>query len=312
MVLTGQTHRQRRRGLGPGWEGCPRGMWSQRPGACLSPGLSGKPSLLSPQGPVVTSGQNLTLQCRSDVGYARFTLSKEGGQDLPQRPARRAQGRLSQANFPLGPVGAVHGGRYRCYGGHSLSSVWSASSDPLELVVAGEGPAGQSGARLCTGPTGEPRGVMLGPGGGSQGGGSETGWGRGRLEKQTALRVQRGRGVPLRTRAGPGPPLPLCRTAQRQTVPLGAAGPLGGLRGERDPAVSVGRQDGHLPSVPGGGSPSAPESVCPGPRRVVPGRVFLESCELGPRGHLQVLPRAQHRAPPAVTGQRAPGAAGLR
>nr|CAI9697852.1 unnamed protein product [Rangifer tarandus platyrhynchus] len=100
-------------------------------------GLSGKPSLLIPQGPVVTSGQNLTLQCRSDMGYARFALSKEGGQDLPQRPARRVQGGLSQADFPLGPVGTVHGGRYRCYGGHGLSSEWSAPSDPLELLVAG-------------------------------------------------------------------------------------------------------------------------------------------------------------------------------
>uniref|UniRef100_A0A452DRX6 Ig-like domain-containing protein n=1 Tax=Capra hircus TaxID=9925 RepID=A0A452DRX6_CAPHI len=76
--------------------------------------------------------RNLTLQCRSDVGYARFTLSKEGGQDLPQRPARRLQ-----ADFPLGPVGTVHGGRYRCYGGHGLSSEWSAPSEPLELLVAG-------------------------------------------------------------------------------------------------------------------------------------------------------------------------------
>ncbi|XP_060996304.1 leukocyte immunoglobulin-like receptor subfamily A member 6 isoform X1 [Dama dama] len=108
----------------------------------LVSGLSGKPSLLTPQGPVVTSGQNLTLQCHSDVGYARFALSKEGGRDLPQRPARRAQGGLSQADFPLGPVGTVHGGRYRCYGGHGLSSEWSAPSDPLELLVAGEGPAG--------------------------------------------------------------------------------------------------------------------------------------------------------------------------
>nr|CAI9689392.1 unnamed protein product [Rangifer tarandus platyrhynchus] len=96
--------------------------------------LSGKPSLLTPQGPVVTSGQNLTLQCRCDMGYARFALSKEGGRDLPQRPAWRAQGGLSQADFPLGPVGTVHGGRYRCYGGHGLSSEWSAPSDPLELL----------------------------------------------------------------------------------------------------------------------------------------------------------------------------------
>ncbi|XP_043756243.1 leukocyte immunoglobulin-like receptor subfamily A member 6 isoform X9 [Cervus elaphus] len=114
-------------------------VWSapSDPLELLVSGLSGKPSLLSPQGPVVTSGQNLTLQCRSDAGYARFALSKEGGRDLPQRPARRAQGGLSQANFPLGPVGTVHGGRYRCYGGHGLSSEWSAPSDPLELLVAG-------------------------------------------------------------------------------------------------------------------------------------------------------------------------------
>ncbi|XP_043292956.1 leukocyte immunoglobulin-like receptor subfamily B member 3 isoform X4 [Cervus canadensis] len=114
-------------------------VWSapSDPLELLVSGLSGKPSLLSPQGPVVTSGQNLTLQCRSDAGYTRFALSKEGGRDLPQRPARRAQGGLSQADFPLGPVGTVHGGRYRCYGGHGLSSEWSAPSDPLELLVAG-------------------------------------------------------------------------------------------------------------------------------------------------------------------------------
>ncbi|XP_052512853.1 leukocyte immunoglobulin-like receptor subfamily B member 3 [Budorcas taxicolor] len=103
----------------------------------LVPGLSERPSLLTPQGPVITSGQNLTLQCRSDISYARFALSKEGGQDLPQRPARRPQGGLSQADFPLGPVGTIHGGRYRCYGGHGLSSEWSAPSDPLELLLAG-------------------------------------------------------------------------------------------------------------------------------------------------------------------------------
>ncbi|KAM7232839.1 hypothetical protein CapIbe_014975 [Capra ibex] len=114
-------------------------VWSapSNPLELLVPGLSGKPSLLTPQGPVVTSGQNLTLQCRSDVGYARFALSKEGGQDLPQRPAQRLQAGLSQADFPLGPVGTVHGGRYRCYGGHGLSSEWSAPSEPLELLVAG-------------------------------------------------------------------------------------------------------------------------------------------------------------------------------
>uniref|UniRef100_A0A3Q1LIM9 Ig-like domain-containing protein n=1 Tax=Bos taurus TaxID=9913 RepID=A0A3Q1LIM9_BOVIN len=114
-------------------------VWSapSDPPELLVPGLSGKPSLLTPQGPVITSGQNLTLQCHSDVGYTRFALSKEGGQDLPQRPTQRPQGGLYQADFPLGPVSTVHRGQYRCYGGHGLSSEWSAPSDPLELLVAG-------------------------------------------------------------------------------------------------------------------------------------------------------------------------------
>ncbi|XP_068384081.1 leukocyte immunoglobulin-like receptor subfamily A member 6 isoform X1 [Eschrichtius robustus] len=114
-------------------------VWSapSDPLELLVPGVSGKPSLLTPQGPVVASGQSLTLQYRSDVGYDRFALSQEGGQALPQRPGRQPQAGLSQADFPLGPVTSTHGGRYRCYGGHNLSSEWSAPSDPLDVLVAG-------------------------------------------------------------------------------------------------------------------------------------------------------------------------------
>ncbi|KAM9048725.1 leukocyte immunoglobulin-like receptor subfamily B member 3 [Megaptera novaeangliae] len=119
-------------------------VWSalSDPLELLVPGVSGKPSLLTPPGPVVASGQSLTLQCRSDVGYNRFALSQEGGQALPQRPGRQPQAGLSQADFPLGPVTSTHGGRYQCYGGHNLSSAWSAPSEPLDVLVAGEGPAG--------------------------------------------------------------------------------------------------------------------------------------------------------------------------
>ncbi|TEA35614.1 hypothetical protein DBR06_SOUSAS44410002, partial [Sousa chinensis] len=114
-------------------------VWSapSDPLELLVPGVSGKPSLLTPQGPVVASGQNLTLQCRSDVGYDRFALSQEWRQALPQRPGRQPQAALSQADFPLGPVTNTHAGRYRCYGGHNLSSEWSAPSDPLDILVAG-------------------------------------------------------------------------------------------------------------------------------------------------------------------------------
>ncbi|XP_070258491.1 leukocyte immunoglobulin-like receptor subfamily A member 6 isoform X1 [Myotis yumanensis] len=103
----------------------------------LVPGESGKPSLLSQQGPIVASGQSLTLQCRSDVGHDRFALSKEGGRDLPQSLVLQPQARLAQAHFPLDITNGSHGGRYRCYGGYKLSSEWSAPSDPLDILVAG-------------------------------------------------------------------------------------------------------------------------------------------------------------------------------
>ncbi|XP_023603175.1 leukocyte immunoglobulin-like receptor subfamily A member 6 [Myotis lucifugus] len=103
----------------------------------LIPGESGKPSLLTQQGPIVASGQSLTLQCCSDVGYDRFALSKEGGGNLPQSLVLQPQAGLSQAHFPLDTVSSSHGGRYRCYGGYNLSSEWSAPSDPLDILVAG-------------------------------------------------------------------------------------------------------------------------------------------------------------------------------
>ncbi|XP_047647434.1 leukocyte immunoglobulin-like receptor subfamily A member 6 isoform X5 [Phacochoerus africanus] len=118
-------------------------VWSHPsdPLELLVSGDSGKPSLLTPQGPVVASGQSLTLQCCSAISYDRFVLAKEGARDLPQRPAWQPQAGLSQAHFPLGQVSSHPGGRYRCYGGHNLSSLWSAPSDPLDILVAGWFPA---------------------------------------------------------------------------------------------------------------------------------------------------------------------------
>ncbi|XP_013844146.2 leukocyte immunoglobulin-like receptor-like isoform X3 [Sus scrofa] len=126
-------------------------VWSHPsdPLELLVSGGSGKPSLLTPQGPVVASGQSLTLQCRSAISYDRFALAKEGARDLPQRPAWQPQAGLSQAHFPLSEVSSLHGGRYRCYGGHNLSSLWSAPSDPLDILVAG-GPTGATAHSAVT------------------------------------------------------------------------------------------------------------------------------------------------------------------
>uniref|UniRef100_A0A8C7ESS5 Ig-like domain-containing protein n=1 Tax=Neovison vison TaxID=452646 RepID=A0A8C7ESS5_NEOVI len=104
------------------------------------PGVSGKPTLLTQHGSVMMSGQSVTLQCRSDVGYDRFALSKEGAPDPPWQLGKQPQAGLSGADFPLGPVKPSHGGRYTCYGGHTLSSEWSAPRDPLDILLTGQLP----------------------------------------------------------------------------------------------------------------------------------------------------------------------------
>uniref|UniRef100_A0A8C2MBE0 Ig-like domain-containing protein n=1 Tax=Cricetulus griseus TaxID=10029 RepID=A0A8C2MBE0_CRIGR len=106
-------------------------------------GLSKKPSLLSHQGHILDPGKSLTLQCCSDINYDRFALYKVGEDIFTKRYGQRTQAGLSLANFTLGYVSRSTGGQYRCYGAHKLSSEWSASSDPLDIMITG-----QSFARL--------------------------------------------------------------------------------------------------------------------------------------------------------------------
>ncbi|XP_074225212.1 leukocyte immunoglobulin-like receptor subfamily A member 5 isoform X1 [Camelus bactrianus] len=102
----------------PRWTFRCYGCYRSKPQVCSAPsgplellvsGVSGKPSLLTPQGSLVTSGQSLTLQCCSDVGYKRYALFTAGGQALPQLPARQPQAGLSQADPALGQVSGLHG-----------------------------------------------------------------------------------------------------------------------------------------------------------------------------------------------------------
>ncbi|XP_051017779.1 leukocyte immunoglobulin-like receptor subfamily B member 3 [Acomys russatus] len=101
-------------------------------------GLSRKPSLLTHQGHILDPGMSLTLQCSSDINYDRFALYKEGEADFTHRSSQRTQAGLSFANFTWDYVRQDVGGQYRCYGAHSLSSEWSASSDPLDILITGQ------------------------------------------------------------------------------------------------------------------------------------------------------------------------------
>ncbi|XP_028630940.1 leukocyte immunoglobulin-like receptor subfamily B member 3 [Grammomys surdaster] len=100
-------------------------------------GLSRKPSLLNQQGPVLTPGDNLTLQCSSETSFDRFALSKAGRSDLTQLSVSQSQTGQYHANFTLGSVDFSIAGQYRCYGASRFSSEWSAPSVPQDILVTG-------------------------------------------------------------------------------------------------------------------------------------------------------------------------------
>ncbi|XP_046505746.1 LOW QUALITY PROTEIN: leukocyte immunoglobulin-like receptor subfamily B member 3, partial [Equus quagga] len=95
-------------------------------------GVYKEPSLSAQPGSLVLSGDNLTLQCRSEAGFDRFALTRDEGLTPPQNLHGQHSG-----DFPLGHVSHTHGGQYRCYGRHILSYAWSAPSAPLEILIAG-------------------------------------------------------------------------------------------------------------------------------------------------------------------------------
>ncbi|XP_014383607.1 PREDICTED: leukocyte immunoglobulin-like receptor subfamily A member 2 [Myotis brandtii] len=113
-------------------------VWSQ-PSAPLHIEVTGvhrEPSLSAQPGSLVLPGHSLTLQCHAEADFDTFALTKDEGLTHPQH----LDGQHSP-NFSLGHVSRTHGGQYRCYSGHNLSSVWSAPSAPLDILVAGEEPA---------------------------------------------------------------------------------------------------------------------------------------------------------------------------
>ncbi|KAM5209142.1 leukocyte immunoglobulin-like receptor subfamily B member 3 isoform 2-T3 [Hipposideros larvatus] len=104
----------------------------------LITGTYKKPSLSVQPGPSVSWGENVTLQCRSEIWFDTFHLHKEGSPAPPQHLRLQDTAAPSQANFTISPVTSAHGGTYRCYCSHSTSPyLLSHPSNPLELVVSG-------------------------------------------------------------------------------------------------------------------------------------------------------------------------------
>ncbi|KAM7340418.1 hypothetical protein ACRRTK_001033 [Alexandromys fortis] len=110
--------------------------WSESsdPVDIMITGLYKKPSLLATRGPVVMSGENITLSCTSDHQFDMFHLFREGVPQGHGLSAEQSHSGTFQANFLL--VTMNQSGTYRCYGFFRNSShVWSSPSDPLYISV---------------------------------------------------------------------------------------------------------------------------------------------------------------------------------
>nr|XP_024093585.2 killer cell immunoglobulin-like receptor 2DL5A isoform X5 [Pongo abelii] len=92
-----------------------------------------KPFLSAWPSTVVSEGEHVSLQCRSRLGFNKFSLSKEDGMPVPE-----LYNGVFQNSFLMGPVTPAHAGTYRCWGSHPHSPTgWSAPSNPLVIMVTG-------------------------------------------------------------------------------------------------------------------------------------------------------------------------------
>uniref|UniRef100_A0A674JKM8 Immunoglobulin domain-containing protein n=1 Tax=Terrapene triunguis TaxID=2587831 RepID=A0A674JKM8_9SAUR len=145
-----------------------------------------RPSIsLSPTG-VIAPGENVTIWCQGRRWNVRFFLHKAGDLNPQQHMDPAGDG----AEFRIPTVGRQHGGNYSCsYRPRSEPFVSSQPSDPVQLVVAGEGlgsvsqlPAPPSEGRHLTGCS-EPGSAQNPRTGLDRGGDSVTGgfprWGEG-------------------------------------------------------------------------------------------------------------------------------------
>uniref|UniRef100_A0A674JV11 Ig-like domain-containing protein n=1 Tax=Terrapene triunguis TaxID=2587831 RepID=A0A674JV11_9SAUR len=99
-----------------------------------------KPSISVSPGGVIPVGGNVTIRCRHQRLDLSFLLYKdEDGNYLTYTdPAG------SEAEFPITSARREHGGSYTCRY-HDKSGIYSKHSDPVQIIVAGEGPAHPTG-----------------------------------------------------------------------------------------------------------------------------------------------------------------------
>lgn len=110
----------------------------------LSPRWSGQALPVSLAKPYGSSRTACDSSVDPHLGFDRFSLYKDDGAHVPGLP-----GITFQNSFLMGPVTSAHAGTYRCHGDYShFPSVWSAPSEPLEIVVTGQRALVQNGYPL--------------------------------------------------------------------------------------------------------------------------------------------------------------------
>uniref|UniRef100_A0A8C8W8I7 Ig-like domain-containing protein n=1 Tax=Peromyscus maniculatus bairdii TaxID=230844 RepID=A0A8C8W8I7_PERMB len=98
-----------------------------------------KPSLTALPSPVVTLGENMTLQCVSQDGYDKLVLTKEDQKFLSSMNSQYIHSIMPyQALFPIDHVTPDHRGTFRCYGYYNQTPhMWSVPSEPLKIHISG-------------------------------------------------------------------------------------------------------------------------------------------------------------------------------
>ena len=96
---------------------------------------------------MISWGSPVTIWCRGTLGIQEFHLDKEGNRVFWDR--EKPPGPRNKARFSIHYMGQDHAGSYRCY--YGTRTGWSERSDPLQLVVTGEGHSVALGSALGRG-----------------------------------------------------------------------------------------------------------------------------------------------------------------
>uniref|UniRef100_A0A8C3P233 Immunoglobulin domain-containing protein n=1 Tax=Chrysemys picta bellii TaxID=8478 RepID=A0A8C3P233_CHRPI len=116
--------------------------------ACLFVNPEGsypKPSISVSPGGVIPVGGNVTIRCRHQHLGMRFLLYK----DEDENHLTYTDPAGSEAEFPITSARREQGGNYTC---RYRPAAYSEPSDPVQIIVAGEGPSQHLGSQPHTQP----------------------------------------------------------------------------------------------------------------------------------------------------------------